>query len=66
MDLRGSWEKNFHTMLQLEESNIIVQTDGGLRNGEAAAAAAEILRQKEAEEAEETRLEAAWDESLFT
>ena len=39
MDTRRSWERDFATTLHLDRCNIVVQTDGGLRDGDCAAAA---------------------------
>jgi len=38
MDNRRSWDKRFATALQLEEANLVIQTDGGLREDCGAAA----------------------------
>ena len=39
MDTRSTWHKRFDTTLAIDQANIIVQTDGGLREGDSAAAA---------------------------
>ena len=39
MDRRCSWRRRFSTTLNQTTANIIVQTDGGLRQGDCAAAA---------------------------
>jgi hypothetical protein len=38
MDLRRSWKKSFTTKLRIGGANLVVQTDGGLREGDCAAA----------------------------
>ena len=42
MDLRRSWRKSFTATLEVDNANIIVQTDGGLREGDCAAASSII------------------------
>ena len=39
MDRRRSWKREFPTSLRLHEANIVVQTNGGLLEGDCAAAA---------------------------
>ena len=39
MDKRTSWSRRYRTTLPVESSNIIVQSDGGLREDDCAAAA---------------------------
>ena len=38
MDMRKSWAKSFDCTLSVQNSNVVVQTDGGLRPGRGAAA----------------------------
>jgi len=39
MDIRKSWERRFATTMKVCAANIVVQTDGGLREGDCASAA---------------------------
>ena len=39
MDRRQSWSKKYITKLDPQHSNLVIQTDGGLREGDCAAAA---------------------------
>ena len=42
MDLRQTWEKRYDTTLKIHESNLLIQTDGGLREENCAAAASVV------------------------
>ena len=37
--LKRNWEQQYETTLEIQASNLVIQTDGGLRDGQCAASA---------------------------